>query len=174
MLPAPSVLPYILRALQWNAGGLRARSTALLHFISSHPVDLICIQKFILNSSSPFRIPRFSDMRSDRPHSRSGMLSPNDTHVSGGVAGLFLLRTFHLFSSFDPYSDYVGVNISPNDSSSLSLLNVCDLPIHFSSTNSRTDSFFPLFFPPPKNSLFWRTSTAISPRLGFKKYFCPP
>ena len=35
-----------LRAFQWNAGGLRARSTKLLHFILSHPVDLICIQEF--------------------------------------------------------------------------------------------------------------------------------
>ena len=34
-----------LRVLQWNAGGLRARSTKLLHFISSHLIDLICIQE---------------------------------------------------------------------------------------------------------------------------------
>ena len=45
-----------LRVLQWNAGGLRARSTELLHFLSSHPVDLICIQESSLNSSSSFRI----------------------------------------------------------------------------------------------------------------------
>ena len=38
-------LPNSLRVLQWNAGGLRVRSTELLHFISSHPVDLICIQE---------------------------------------------------------------------------------------------------------------------------------
>ena len=36
-------LPDSLRVRQSNAGGLRARSTELLHFISSHPVDLICI-----------------------------------------------------------------------------------------------------------------------------------
>ena len=41
--PASSPPPDSLRALQWNAGGLRARSTELLHFLSSHPVDLICI-----------------------------------------------------------------------------------------------------------------------------------
>ena len=40
------------RVLQWNPGGLRARSTELLHFLSSHPVDLICIQESKLNSSS--------------------------------------------------------------------------------------------------------------------------
>ena len=52
--------PDSLRVLQWkegrffNAGGLRARITELLHFLSSHPVDLICIQESNLNSSSSF------------------------------------------------------------------------------------------------------------------------
>ena len=40
--------PDFLRVLQWNAAGLQARSTELLHFLSSHPVDFICIQKFNL------------------------------------------------------------------------------------------------------------------------------
>ena len=45
-LPPASSSPLdSLRFFQWNAGGLRARSTKLLHFISSHPVDLICIQE---------------------------------------------------------------------------------------------------------------------------------
>ena len=39
----PPLLPDSLRVFQWNAGGLRARSTAQFHFLSSHPVDLICI-----------------------------------------------------------------------------------------------------------------------------------
>ena len=63
-----------LRVLQRNAGGLRATSTELLHFLSSHPVDLICIQESNLNSSSSFWIPGFSALRSDRIHSRSGIL----------------------------------------------------------------------------------------------------
>ena len=37
--------------------GLHTRSTKLLHFLSSHPVDLICIQESNLNSSSSFLIP---------------------------------------------------------------------------------------------------------------------
>ena len=61
--------PDSFRVLQWNAGGLRARSTELLHFILSHPVDLICIQESNLNSSSYFRIPGFSALRSDCTHS---------------------------------------------------------------------------------------------------------
>ena len=56
-----------LRVLQWNAGGLQARRPKLLHFISSHPVDLICIQESNLNLLSSFRIPGFSALRSDAP-----------------------------------------------------------------------------------------------------------
>ena len=77
--------PNSLRVLQWNAGGLRARSTKLLHSLSSHPVDLICIQKYNLNSSSSSRIPGFYALRSDRTHSRSGIFSPDATHASSGV-----------------------------------------------------------------------------------------
>ena len=74
-------LPYSLRLLQWNAGGLRAKSTELLHFLSSHPVDLIFIRESNLNSSSSFRIPGFSALRSDCTHSRSGILSRGATHA---------------------------------------------------------------------------------------------
>ena len=52
----PPLPPDSLKVLQWNAGGLRARNTELLHFLSSHPVDLICIQESNLKSSSSFRI----------------------------------------------------------------------------------------------------------------------
>ena len=50
LLPTPSCFSVSLRVLQWNAGGLGARSTELLHFISSHSVDLVCIQESDLNS----------------------------------------------------------------------------------------------------------------------------
>ena len=66
-------LPDSLRVLQWNTGSLRARSTEQLHFILSHPVDLICIQESNLNSSSSFRIPGFSALRSHGTHSQSGI-----------------------------------------------------------------------------------------------------
>ena len=54
--PASSPPPYSLRLLQWNAGGLRARSTELLYFLLSHPIYLICIQESNLNSFSSLRI----------------------------------------------------------------------------------------------------------------------
>ena len=143
--------PDSLRVLQWNAGGLRARSTELLHFLSSHPVDLICIQES--NHNSSFRIPGLSALRSDRTHSRSGILSSDTTNASGGVV-IFVRQSLsfsELFtsslSSLDPYSDYVGINISLNNSSSVSFLNVYAPPIRSSPTDGRTDSFSPSILP---------------------------
>ena len=143
--PLPS--PDSLRVLQWNAGGLRARSTELLQFLSSHPVDLICIQESNLNSSFSFRIPGFSALRSDRTHSRSGILSPDAAYASGGV-DIFVRQDLSFsklsissLSSLDPYSVYVGINISLNNSSSLSFLNVYASPIRSSPKDGRTDPF---------------------------------
>ena len=143
--------------LQCNAGGLRARSTEQMHFLSSHPVDLICIQKSNLNSSSFFRIPGFSALRSDRTHSRSGILCRDATHASGGVIifvrqGLsFSKLSTSPLSLLDPYSDYVGVNISLNNSSSLSFFNVYATPIRSSPTDGTTDFFSPSIFPSSRN-----------------------
>ena len=132
---ASSPLPYFLSVLQWNGKGLGARSTELLHFISSHPVDFICIQKSNLNVFSFFRIPRFSALPSDGTHSRSGIFSTNVTDASGGVIifvrqGLsFSELSTSSLSSLDPDSDYVEISISLNDFSSLSFLNVYALPL---------------------------------------------
>ena len=146
-----------LRVLQWNAGGLRARSTELLHFFSSHLVDLICIQESNLNSSFSFRIPGFSALRSDHTHLRSGILSRDTTHARGGVA-IFVKQRLSFselstssLSSLDPYSDYVGVNISLNNSSSLSFPNVYASPIRSSSTDGRTNSFSPSILSSSRN-----------------------
>ena len=136
-----------LRVLQWNAEGLRARSIKLIHFISSHPVDLIYIQKSNLNLSPSFRIPGFSALQSNGTHSRSGIFSTDVADASSGVIifvkqGLFIseLSTSSL-SSLGPYSDYAEVNISLNDSSSLSFLNVYAPSIRSSTKDSRTNFF---------------------------------
>ena len=127
---------------------LRA-STELLHFLSSHPVDLTCIQESNLNSSSSFRILGISALRSDRTHSQSGILSSDTTHASGGVVtfirqGLsFSELSTSSLSSLDPYSDYVGDNIYLNSSSALSFLNVYAPPIRSSPSDGRIDSFSP-------------------------------
>ena len=90
-------------------------------------------------------------------------------HASGGIVtfvrqGLFFseLSTSSL-SSLDPYSDYVGVNISLNNSSLVSLLNVY-APL-FAPPQRMVEpipSLLP-FFPPPEISSSWRTSIAIIP-----------
>ena len=147
-------LPNSLRVLQWNAGDLQARSTKLLHFILSHPVDLICIQDSNLKLSSSFRISGFSALRSDRTHSRPGTFSTDVTNASGGVIiffkqGLFSSElSMSSLSLLGPYSDYVEVNISPNDSSSLSFLDAYAPPIRSSTKDSRTN-FFSLSILPP-------------------------
>ena len=123
-------LPNPFRVFQWNAGGLQARSTKLLHFISSHPVDLIYIQEFTLDLSSSFWIPGFSALRSHGTHSRSGIFSTDVADASGGViifvkqSSFFSELSTSSLSLLGPYSNYVEVNISLNDSSSLSFLNV--------------------------------------------------
>ena len=173
LLPSDS-----LRVLQWNAGGLRARSTELLHFLSSHPVDLICIQESNLNSSSSFWIPGFSALRSDRTHSHSGILSPDATHATGGVI-IFVrqgisfseLSTSSL-SSLNPYSDYVGVNISLNNSSSLSFLNVYAPPICSSLTDGRTNSFFSSIL--PSRNLFIASDFNCHHSLWYSRGTCNP
>ena len=155
------------RVFQWNAGGLRARSTELLHFLSSHPVDLICIRESNLNSSSSFRIPGFSALHFGRIHSRSGIFSSNATHASGGVVifvrqGLsFSELSTSSLSSLDPYSDYVGVNISLNKSSSVSFLNVYAPLFAPLRQMAEPPPSLPPFFPPEISS-FWGTSIVIT------------
>ena len=147
LLPLP---PDSLRALQWNAGDLRAGSIEVLHFLLSHPVDLICIQESNLNLSSSFQISEFSALQSDLTHYRSGIFSPDATHASGGV--IIFVRQGLPFSelstsSLDPYFDYVRINISLNNSSPLSFLNVYPPPNRSSLTDSRSDSFSPSILP---------------------------
>ena len=149
--------PDSLRVLQWNAGGLRARSTELLHFLSSHPVDVICIQESNLNSSSSFRIPGFSALRSDRTNSQSDILSPDATHASGDVIifvrqGLsFSELSISSLSSLHQYSDYARVNIFLNNSYLLSFFSVYATTIRSSSTDGRTDSFSPSILTSTRN-----------------------
>ena len=149
-------------------------STKLLHFLLSHPVDLVCIQESNLNSSSSFRIPGFFALRSDHSHSQSGILSLDAMQASSGI--IIFLRQGLSFSELstsslsllDPYSDYVEVNISLNNSSSLSFLNVYASPIHSSPMDGRTNSFSH-----PEIFSFWGTSIAITPS-GIQKLLPTP
>ena len=174
----PPLLPDSLRVLQWNAGDLRARCTELLYFLSSHPVDLICIQESNLNSSSSLRIPGFSALRSDHTHSRSGILSSDAMHASGGVVifvrqGLsFPERSTSSLSSLDPYSDYVGINISLNNSSSGHFL-MCMLPYSLLPNGWQNRFLFSLHSSLHQKSLHSGGLQLPSPPLGLKRYFRP-
>ena len=140
-------LPNSLRVLQWNAGDLQARSSELLYFISSHLVDLIYIQESNLNLSSCFQIPGFSALRSHGTHSRSGIFSTDVADASGGVIIFVKQGLSFSLSLLGPYSDYVEVNISLNNSSSLSFLNVYAPPICSSTKDGRTNFFSPSILP---------------------------
>ena len=166
----PPLPPDSLKVLKWNVGGLRAMNTELLHFLSSHPVDLICIQESNLNSSSSFRIPGISALRSDRTHSVSGILSSDATHVSGSGVIIFIRQglsfselSISTLSSLDPYSDYVEVNISLNNCSSLSFLNVYAPLFAPLRRMAEPTPFLPPFVPPPEIFSFRGTSIAITP-----------
>ena len=117
----------------------------------------MCIKKAKLNSSFSLRIPRFSDLQTNCTHSRAGILSSETRYASSGII-IFVRQGFSFsklfnssFSLLDPYSDYVRVNISLNNFSSLSFLNVYAPPIRSSSTNSRTDFFSPSIFSSSRN-----------------------
>ena len=163
--------PNSLRVLQWNAGGLQARSTKLLRFNSSHPVDLIYIQESNLNSSSSFRIPALRPMALTTD---LVFLSTDVADASGGVI-IFVKQSLFFFelstssiSLLGPYSNYVEVNISLNDSSSLSFFNVYAPPICSSTKDSRTKFFFSLFFLPMWKRKRWifRASASASTEKG--------
>ena len=127
--------------------------------------------EYNLNSSFSFRIPGFSAPRYDCTHSRSGILSPDNTHASGSII-IFVkqdlpfskLSTSSL-SLLDSYSDYVGNNISLNNSSLLSFFNVYTLPIRSFPTDGRTDCFSLSILLSSRNLFNPGTSIAI------KRYF---
>ena len=96
LLPLPSDS---LRVLQWNAGGLRARSTELLHFLRPISLTLSVSRNPILTHLTLFRIPEFSALQSDRSHCRSGIL--------------VLPRTLAAVSSFSSGRAYPFLNFLP-------------------------------------------------------------
>ena len=66
-------------------------------------------------------------------------------------------------SLLDPYSDYVGVNISLNNSCSVSFLNVYAPLFAPPQRMAEPIPFLPQLFPPPEISSFWGTPIAITP-----------
>ena len=97
-------------------------------------------------------------LQSDRTYSGFGILSMTRTLVvtssllSDRVNSLNFLLSL---SSLDPYSDYVEVNISLNNSYSLFFLNVYAPPICHSLADAKLTPSLPPFFPPPETSSLW-------------------
>ena len=65
-------------------------------------------------------------------------------------------------SLFNPYSDYVGVNISLNNCSLVSFFNVYAPLFAPPQRMAEPTSFLPPFFPPPEFFSFWGTLIAIT------------
>ena len=82
---------------------------------------------------------------------------------SSGRAYPFLNFLPPLFLSLDPYSDYVGINISLNNCSSLSFLNVYAPLFANPQWMAELIPFLPPFFHPPEISSFLETSIVITP-----------
>ena len=96
-----SLPPDSLRVLQGNAGGLRARSTELLNFLSSHLVDLICIRNSTLT-----HIPFSGSLDS---------LFCNLIEPTPGLAlSLPMPRTLAAESSYSSVRDYSSLNFLPS------------------------------------------------------------
>ena len=110
------LLPFLL-AFSGFLNGMRVvfepEALNYFTFFLSQLVDLIYIQESNLNSSSSFRIPGFSDLPSDRTHSRSGILSLDVTHASRGVINFvrqglsFSELSISSLSLFHLHSDYL-------------------------------------------------------------------
>ena len=84
-------------------------------------------------------------------------------------------RAYSSLSLLDPYSDYVEVNISLYDFSSLSFLNVYAPPIRSSTRDSRTNFFFfSLFFPPMWKRKRWIFRASASASASSEKVPLPP
>ena len=99
------------------------------------------------------------------------------THASGGVV-IFVRQGLSFSklstSSLDPYSDYIGVNISLNHSSSLSFLNVYAPLYLLFSDGWKNRLLFSLNSSLLQKSLHSVGLQLPSPPLGLKRYFRPP
>ena len=118
---------------------------------------------------TPLPLSGFSALRSDRTHSRSGILSSDTTHASGGVV-IFVRQGLPFLNFLPPLFLRLIPTLIMSGSTSLlttpprSLFSMCT-PILFSPPQRMAEPipFLPPSFPPPEISSFWETSIAITP-----------
>ena len=121
----------------------RAGITRLLLFLSSHPVDLICIQESTLTH---LPLSRSLDsllciLIAPTPGLAFSLVIPRTLAEASSFSSGRACPSLNFLSPLSPgltsYTDYVGVNISLNNSSLLYFLNVYALPIRSSSMDGR-------------------------------------
>ena len=135
-----------LRVLQWNANGVRARSSELIRFLSLHHFDLVLIQETKLQPTITFRVPGYKCYRVDRASASS--TSPRGGGVLTLVRNGLAHSTWPLpdLTSSDPTCDFLGIHVHLR-SATYSFLNCYIPPIRASSSDTRTRSFSPSLLP---------------------------
>ena len=114
---------------------------------------LIVLTVFVSRNLTLIHLPLSRSLDSllcNRTLSRSGTLSPPIPCMLAVVLSFSKLSISSL-SLLEFYSDYVGVNISLNNSFSVPFFNIYAPPICFCPTDSRTDSFFPYILSSSRN-----------------------
>ena len=131
---------------------------------------LIPLTLFISRNLTSIFLPLsgFSALQSHGTHSRSGIFSTDVANASGGVI-IFVKQCLSFselstssLSLLGPYSDYVEVNISLNDSSSLSFLNVYVPLFVLLQKIVEPISFLSPFFPPMWKRKRWNFRASAS------------
>ena len=165
----PFLLPDSNSVLQWNAGDLRVKSTELLYFISSHPVDPIVSTNLTLTY---LPLSKSLDSRlCDLIAPTSGLVFFLLMSHTLAAASSFLLGKAYSSLNFLPplffrlthTLNMEGINVSLSNSFSLSFLNVYAPLFALLRRIAEPISFLPPLFLPPEISLFWRTSIVIIP-----------
>ena len=162
-------LPDSLRVFNGMLGVSESRVLNCYTLFRLISLTLFVSRNLTLISLSLSRFTRFSALRSDWSHYRSGIFSTDVTDASGASVSFYELSISSL-SLLEPYSDYVEISIPLNDFSSLSFLNVYAPAIRSSPKKSKT-IFFSIHSSLIHKSLYSeRLQLSLLP-LRFKKCF---
>ena len=155
------LLPLFLTTSRFSNGMLGVSEPGALNYFTFF--RLISMTLFVSSNLTLTHLPLFPsldsllcDLITPTPDPAFFLLMPRtlaaaSSSFSSGRAYPSLRFLPSFFSSLDPYSDYVGVVISLNNPSLLSILNVYALPICSSSTDGRTESSSPSILPFSRN-----------------------
>ena len=105
----------ILKIAQWNAEGIRNKKTDLQNFLWQHSIDVCCVQETHLTTNHRFFIRGYETYRQDR---------------EGGILMLVKNRvpSAELCRSQTGDTEYVGVRVIPNTTTTITVLNLYSPP----------------------------------------------